>query len=94
MGRKQAYVPHECEWSTVSTRTPCPICAGVDACHRETDGTFARCARSPSDWPIVGGGWLHRIENETVELASDALRSGESLSHADLASRPVARDIQ
>lgn len=64
MARTQAIVSRECDWSTVSARMPCPICAGVDACHRDADGCFARCSRSPSDWPIVGGGWLHRIESD------------------------------
>lgn len=97
MGRKQAYVPHECEWSTVSARRPCSICAGIDACHRETDGAFARCTRSPSDWPIVGGGWLHRIQSEVSEIAGDelglaALESG-ALPYPG-PTGPAARDIQ
>lgn len=75
MARTRTYLSHECEWSSVSARKPCPVCAGVDACHWEVDGSFARCARNPSDWPIVGGGWLHRIEEQ---LASAAVASAEA----------------
>jgi len=28
----------------------------------ESDGEFACCMRTVCDWPVVTGGWLHRLE--------------------------------
>ena len=56
----------ETEWKLVSAQHPCPICEASDGCHRDLDGTFACCARRPSEWPLTSGAWLHRIERTTT----------------------------
>jgi hypothetical protein len=51
----------QAEWQTVSREEPCAICAGESGCSVDSDGEFARCLTTPSEWPIVSGGWLHRV---------------------------------
>ncbi len=41
---------------------PCLICYRMIGCSTLRDEDFARCVEWPSEWPLVAGGWLHRIE--------------------------------
>jgi hypothetical protein len=50
------------EWIEASTLHPCPICGGTSQCSTHEDGEFARCVEIICDWPVLTGGWLHRIE--------------------------------
>jgi hypothetical protein len=53
--------PLESDWMTVSGMHPCPVCGGTDlSCRIHTDEPFACCARTPSQWPMTSGEWLHR----------------------------------
>jgi hypothetical protein len=55
-------------WIEVSTGQPCPICGGTSRCVVYEDGEFVRCLEVVCDWPVLTGGWLHRIENRPAEL--------------------------
>jgi hypothetical protein len=55
------------EWVEVSSAQSCPICGGSSQCAVHEDGEFVRCLAVVSDWPIVTGGWLHRIESRMGE---------------------------
>jgi len=50
------------EWIEVSPARPCPICGGTSRCSIHEEGEFARCLKVVCDWPVLTGGWLHRIE--------------------------------
>ena len=50
------------EWIDATPHHPCPICYGVEGCSTLRDAGYARCVEWPSEWPLVAGGWLHRIE--------------------------------
>ena len=54
-------------WVDVSSAEPCSICGGTTTCSVHEDGEFGRCLEVVSDWPIVTGGWLHRIESRMGE---------------------------
>ena len=60
----------EAEWKLVSEKHPCPICNSSESCHRDLEGTFACCARRPSDWPLTSGAWLHRVEARDENLVA------------------------
>jgi hypothetical protein len=51
----------EIEWTFVSAKHPCPICAGKEGCRRSLDDEFACCTRASSIWPLASGGWVHRV---------------------------------
>ena len=57
-------------WIEVSVVNPCPACGGTSECSLHEDGEFARCFNSVCDWPVVSGGWLHRIESRAVDMAA------------------------
>ena len=64
MTRVSRSVALEPEWDGVSAEHPCAICGGPTVCRRHVDDPFASCTRTPSDWPLTNGGWLHRVEVE------------------------------
>ena len=51
------------EWIAVSAARPCPVCGATCRCSVQEDREFGRCFETVSDWPIVAGGWLHRLES-------------------------------
>ena len=52
----------EGEWSVVSERNPCAICGGTEPpCSGNAELSFVVCARSPSDWLLTTGAWLHPV---------------------------------
>jgi hypothetical protein len=53
----------EVEWTFVSVKRPCAICTGHDGCRRGFDDEFACCIRVSSEWPLAGGGWVHRVRH-------------------------------
>jgi hypothetical protein len=53
-------------WEEVSPDRPCPRCGGDSGCSLLADGEFARCMSRVSQWPVAGGGWLHRVESLVV----------------------------
>ncbi len=57
-------------WIEVSSAKPCPACDGITECSVHEDGEFARCLNVVCDWPVVSGGWLHRIERGAVEMVA------------------------
>ena len=57
-------------WVEVSSVQPCPICGGTSQCAVHEDGEFARCLEVVCDWPLVTGGWLHRLNTRGVEAAA------------------------
>ena len=50
----------EREWLAVSRGQPCPICGAQTGCSVAPDEEFVCCMSSPSEWPVITGGWLHR----------------------------------
>ena len=54
-------------WVDVSSAEPCSMCGGTNTCSVQEDGEFGRCVQVVSGWPIVTGGWLHRIERRMGE---------------------------
>jgi hypothetical protein len=71
MQRRAGVSSVEGEWTAVSRRYPCRICGGVDRCRTGFGHQYACCARSPSDWPLTIGGWLHRLD-VSVEIELDS----------------------
>ena len=49
------------EWVEVSPDDPCPVCDAVDGCKVCEDRTFACCMNVICEWPVITGGWLHRL---------------------------------
>jgi hypothetical protein len=47
-------------WVEVSLSCPCTICGAVSECSTLEGDAFALCRHTISDWPMLGGGWLHR----------------------------------
>jgi hypothetical protein len=66
------------EWTFVSAKHPCPICAGKEGCRRSVDDDFACCTRASSVWPLSSGGWVHRVSH--FSRAADGADLG--VSHA------------
>lgn len=56
-------------WQRVTLRNPCPVCGGAERCSIHEESAFASCANEPSDWPLINGAWLHRLEDESEALA-------------------------
>jgi hypothetical protein len=54
--------PEDVEWFVVSPPRPCPVCRATSGCSIRADGEFACCMRTVCEWPVVTGGWLHRLE--------------------------------
>jgi hypothetical protein len=54
------------EWIEASSLHPCPVCGGTSQCSIHEDGEFARCLEIICDWPVLTGGWLHRIERREL----------------------------
>lgn len=48
-------------WTEASGERPCPVCRAVRGCSVIEGGEFARCLHATSQWPVLGGGWLHRL---------------------------------
>jgi hypothetical protein len=48
-------------WTEASVRRPCPVCGAPGACAVIEGDEFARCMHTQSRWPVLGGGWLHRL---------------------------------
>jgi len=46
---------------------PCPICDACSDCTRLQTGEFAHCTRTVSEWPVLDGGWLHRLEHMRIQ---------------------------
>jgi hypothetical protein len=49
------------EWVEASSTRPCPVCGGTSGCSILEDGEFVRCLEVVCDWPVLSGGWLHRL---------------------------------
>ena len=52
----------EVEWTFVSAKRPCTVCGGHHGCRRGFAGEFACCTSVFSEWPLMAGGWIHRLE--------------------------------
>jgi hypothetical protein len=50
----------DADWDEVSRAAPCPTCGAESGCSRHFEAAFVSCARSPSEWPLTNGTWLHR----------------------------------
>ena len=61
MGRYVGAVLEAPEWIDVSFDSPCCKCHAIQGCSSMSDGKFVRCLEQPSEWPLVTGGWLHRV---------------------------------
>ena len=61
MWRQASSSTLQSEWQAVSRDQPCGICGAHNRCSLGADGEFACCLTTPSEWPIVSGGWLHRV---------------------------------
>jgi hypothetical protein len=66
------------EWTPASAKRPCVICSAHDGCQMRSDDDFACCKRVSSEWPLVTGGWVHRVARRsharTVEAREPAPR--------------------
>jgi hypothetical protein len=60
MGRIGGAVLDAPVWEDVSAERPCPRCAARSGCSLLAEGEFVRCLSEVSQWPVTGGGWLHR----------------------------------
>jgi hypothetical protein len=48
-------------WVDVSPAWPCPVCGAVSKCTMLASDDFVLCRQGISEWPMLGGGWLHRF---------------------------------
>ena len=55
-------------WNEASAKRPCPCCGAVSGCTVTADGQHVRCLTEVSQWPLAGGGWLHRVDDLQREL--------------------------
>jgi hypothetical protein len=80
--RRQPSKPSiDIEWTKVSTKQPCVVCAGHAGCLRGVDDEFACCSRVASAWPLSAGGWVHRVASEAaVEAGTNG--DGRRQDHA------------
>jgi hypothetical protein len=62
MARYGRAVVDEAEWIDVCPAQPCAVCGGLDGCRSMRSDDFAWCQVHASEWPLVVGGWLHRID--------------------------------
>ena len=51
------------EWTSVSSKRPCPVCGSSSSCLVHGARSFACCAKHQSEWPLTTGAWLHRLES-------------------------------
>jgi hypothetical protein len=70
MNRQLRASPVETDWRYVSEKNPCPICGAEAGCRTLVDDDFACCERTPSEWPLTTGAWLHRIEGTPSDGAA------------------------
>lgn len=76
--------PADLDWRVVSEVRPCPICAGHSDCKTHAQDEFASCARTPSQWPLTNGSWLHRLKadpDESGRLPISRVRSTASAAN-------------
>ena len=66
MSRYTRTVGDRLEWREVSALQPCPVCKATRDCSVMENGEFARCTTTVSQWPVLTGGWLHRLEDAEV----------------------------
>lgn len=62
MARRSPKVVDQIDWIDVCSEQPCAVCGGVEDCRSMGDNQFVWCQIQPSEWPLVTGGWLHRID--------------------------------
>jgi hypothetical protein len=57
------------DWTSVSSRSPCPVCGSSSSCLVHGDESFACCSKNQSEWPLTTGAWLHRLSSSrTVDV--------------------------
>ena len=62
MSRRMSAVVEVPEWESVTREQPCPICGAPAGCEvLAEEQVFVRCLATASEWPVLGGGWLHRL---------------------------------
>ena len=62
MSRYSVSLVEELLWVEVSPDRPCRVCDAVRVCATLESGEFAHCSATVSEWPVLDGGWLHRLE--------------------------------
>ena len=67
MHRYGAAVVDATEWVNVTAESPCGVCGATSGCSVMRNEGFVRCAEQPSEWPLVVGGWLHRVDALAVD---------------------------
>ena len=74
MLRRKVVSGIEVEWTLVSAKLPCTTCGGQHGCRRGFAGEFACCTQVHSEWPLMAGGWVHRldVEGSAEQSADDA----------------------
>jgi hypothetical protein len=60
------------EWVSVSAESACPVCGATSGCRVSVGGEFACCLRTVCEWPMVSGGWLHRLDEADTRAVSRA----------------------
>lgn len=63
---------NEADWESVTLQRPCPVCSSTQGCSTHSR-SFVSCERTPSQWPMTTGTWLHRVEL-TVHATTRAAR--------------------
>jgi hypothetical protein len=54
-------------WVDVSPACPCRVCGAVSKCMVLESGDFVLCRQGVSEWPMLGGGWLHRVVPRSLQ---------------------------
>ena len=62
-------------WTSVSVGQRCPVCGAPGGCGVAPfrGGVAVDCRSTVSAWPMIQGGWLHRLPaDEAVDEAADS----------------------
>jgi hypothetical protein len=62
----------DAEWTFVTATNPCQICGACEGCRSGFEGQFACCMHQCSQWPLLPGGWLHRLEAQIADAFGDS----------------------
>ena len=84
MRRHRSVSAVEVEWTFVSVKHPCHICAGHEGCRSSCDDEFACCTRLSSEWPLSAGGWVHRVSHVAYATSPGGLEDPSAGARQEL----------
>jgi hypothetical protein len=70
MSRSSVAFQDQLLWVEVSLAQPCRVCGAISVCTILESGEFAHCSVTVSEWPVLDGGWLHRLDVSSTQPAA------------------------